>query len=165
MSHCNGCKTWTVKRRRVFDDDTEIVLFDVGSGKGFCELLACETNPEFGCNQYQSAPGYDHVVTELVQGAAWQAWKMGQCPDCSGRGCGLEGGACWRCAGTGKVRYYADGVVGDERTRKHPIEVERDREELCVKLRHDAEALLNGVPSPEIIDPTALKPMPKPSVL
>ena len=46
---------------------------------------------------------------------------MGKCPNCSGLGCRVSNGrACDRCVGTGQVRFYSDGHIGNERTRTHP---------------------------------------------
>ena len=47
---------------------------------------------------------------------------MGPCPDCTDSpGC-QNGRGCHRCAGTGNVRFYDDGYIGEERTRLHPKE-------------------------------------------
>ena len=114
-----------LKRRRLYDDGTENVYFQVFGGKGFCEIIDAETNPTFECIHFKLDLNYDHVVTDKITGEPWQHWKMGPCPDCQGRGSGLEGGACRRCAGIGKVRHYEDGHIGEERTRRHPKEPEQ----------------------------------------
>lgn len=124
MSECSQCEKWTRKRRRVYGDGTEVVHFEAKDDMGLCEYLEMQTRPGFACCEFVGAPGYDHVVTEAIEGPAWQHWKMGKCPDCEGRGSGKEGGACGRCVGTGQVRFYDDGYVGEEKTRKHRIELE-----------------------------------------
>ena len=116
---CADCASWVRKRKKVYDDGTEVVSFD---GE-FCDLLAIKTTADFGCQKFtQMADGWDHTVIERVDGAPWQRFKMGACPDCAGRGSGVGAGACYRCAGSGLVRFYDDGYVGEERTRKHPKE-------------------------------------------
>jgi hypothetical protein len=120
MDTCSVCHHWTQKRKRIYSDGTEIVYFVVLGGNGHCEKLERETEPDFGCKYFDHAPGYDHIVTDTLSNAPWECFKIGDCPDCNGRGSGLEGGACRRCAGTGKVRFYDDGYIGEEQTRRHP---------------------------------------------
>ena len=120
---CSKCKNWVLKRRRFYEDSTENIYFEVKGGNGWCDILQCETQPSFGCNRFEFAET-DHIVTDVIPGQPWQNWHMGPCPDCRGRGCG-EGpyaGACYRCVGTGNVRFYDDGYIGEERTRRHPKE-------------------------------------------
>lgn len=121
---CVFCRHWIVKRRRLYADGSEVVLFEAPRGRGRCQMLAQETDPNFGCRSFEAAPEGGHVATELIEGAPWQHWKMGACPDCGGRGSGVAGGACRRCAGIGQVRHYDDGHIGEERTRRHPKEPE-----------------------------------------
>lgn len=142
---CNSCHFWLLQRKRVYSDGTQRIYFQVVGGKGLCEKLKIETAEGFGCIDFKDDPSFDHIIIDKIEGAPWQHWKMGPCPDCQGRGSGTEGGACGRCAGTGNVRYYEDGHIGDERTRRHPLE-----------------------PATEIThaDPgTIIKPLPKASVL
>ena len=120
---CKDCEKWVVKRRRAYDDGSERITFEAQPGKGFCGFLEMETRPEFGCNQF-SARAWDHVETSTISGNPWEYFTMGACPDCQGRGSGLQGGSCRRCAGTGKVRFYEDGYIGEEQTRRHPKEPE-----------------------------------------
>lgn len=144
MSTCQSCLRWVTQRRRAYSDGTEITVFTAPVGKGMCELLSCETAPDFGCNGFVADPGSDHIAVETIAGAPWSRFCMGKCPECNGRGSGIEGGACGRCVGTGHVRYYDDGYIGEERTRRHPSE-----------------------PAVEaVVDPgTILQPLEKPSVL
>lgn len=141
---CNTCSHWVLKRRRLYADGTEKVYFWVSGGNGLCTRLQRETGPQFFCADFTDDATFDHVETENVSSEPWQNWKMGKCPDCDGRGSGLGeiASSCWRCAGTGNVRFYDDGHVGDERTRRHPKE-----------------------PAPQPIVPETLKPIPKPNVL
>lgn len=143
---CSDCQNWIVSKQRLYDDGSKVIYFQVTGGRGLCEKLYTETDPDFSCNKYTAAPGFDHIGADRIAGSPWQNFNMGACPDCKGRGCG-EGeiaSACFRCAGTGHVRFYDDGYIGEERTRRHPKEPE----------------------TPEIIDPgTVLAEIPKASVL
>lgn len=120
MSQCHECKNWITKRLRAYEDAQVVVLYEARPGHGRCEILEIETKPEFGCNQF--AAGDNHVYTLQMNGKCWEHWRMDRCPDCEGRGSGLTGGVCGRCQGTGNVRHYDDGYVGEERTRRHPNE-------------------------------------------
>lgn len=117
---CNSCAYWTVKRARIYDDGTEQVDFSAAKDKGHCEQLTIETAFNFGCNRYDG-PSDVHVRIERIAGAPWQHFRMDKCPDCGGRG-QPHGGVCGRCQGMGQVRYYDDGYIGEERTRRHPQE-------------------------------------------
>lgn len=123
---CVTCDNWVLKRRRLYDDVSEVVYFEATPGAGRCEILKIDTKAEFGCTAHVelSAERADHIVTEKINGAAWQHWKMGKCPDCRGIGSISTSWrpACERCVGTGNVRFYDDGYVGEERTRRHPKE-------------------------------------------
>lgn len=123
MNHCKECAKWTIKRARIYGDGTSKTTFRAQLGKGLCTVLEVETAPEFGCNQFV-ASGWDHIETSTIMGNPWEFFHMDKCPDCQGRGSGLQGGACHRCAGTGKVRFYEDGFIGEEQTRRHPKEPE-----------------------------------------
>lgn len=166
---CASCNLWVIKCLKVYDDGLEVVLFAAESGKGRCAFLSQETAPDFGCRHWVEAPdGFDHKSSVRMIGSAFEHWKMGACPDCAGRGSHIEGGACHRCAGIGQVRHYDDGHVGEERTRKHPIELEREQTEAREAERARTQAILDGMPLPpaaEVIDGTVLKPLPKASVL
>jgi hypothetical protein len=122
---CQNCASWTRERRRVYAD-LEQTYFVAPEGKGRCERLPLDTDPDFHCSMFED--GADPIKIERIDGEAWKHWDMGSCPDCNGRGCGVEGGVCGRCVGTGKVRFYADWFVGEERTRRHPKEPEPDSE-------------------------------------
>ncbi len=124
--HCETCKNWIKRRQRTYSDGTNIMFFWVAPPNGLCEKLSQETEPSFFCSKYEAAPDWDHVSIENIEGAPWQNFKMGTCPDCKGRGSGEFGGACGRCVGTGQVRYYDDGFVGEEKTRRHPKEPTTD---------------------------------------
>ncbi len=119
---CGLCRQWTVKKLRRYADGSETVTFEAVPGQGHCDMLAIETQPGFGCSGFTAAPDYDHIAVEVIAGAPWEHFRMGPCPECNGRGSGIEGGACGRCTGTGQVRYYDDGYVGEEKTRRHPSE-------------------------------------------
>lgn len=121
---CDGCAKWTVRRETLYEDQSRIVNYQAPEGKGHCEILNLDTAPAFGCAEFVDAPGFAHVYVEQKSGAPWQHSRAGPCPDCSGRGSPEGGLGCHRCAGTGKVRHYDDGYVGEERTRLHPKERE-----------------------------------------
>lgn len=115
---CEHCANWVLERRRRYcGDGTEQTYFTAPEGKGQCDYLKVDTPPLFHCAAFSE--GCDHVKIDLLEGAPWQHFVMGACPDCNGTG---GGGICLRCAGTSKVRFYADGHIGEERTRRHPKE-------------------------------------------
>ncbi len=138
---CSECANWVVERQRLYGDGTRQTYYKAPEGKGRCTILPLDTDPGFHCSMF--SPGSEHVKIDNVEGAPWEHWDMGPCPECRGRGCPEGGGACMRCVGTGKVRFYADGFVGEERTRRHPKEP------------------LEPLPTP----PAAYVPPPRPDVL
>jgi hypothetical protein len=145
---CNSCAHWVVKRARVYDDGTEQVDFVAETGKGHCEQLAIVTAFNFGCNRY-AGPSDMHIQLERIGGAPWQYWRMDKCPDCAGRGSGKQGGACGRCMGTGLVRFYADGYIGEEKTRQHPKQPEEKNEP-------DPGTILAPIAKPDVLKSEAL---------
>jgi hypothetical protein len=87
-------------------------------GKGHCDVLNLDTLPEFGCLSFlQLFSSHEEICSRL--GEAWQYYWDVPCPDCNG-----QAYKCQRCMGTGRVRKYGDGYVGEERTRMHPKEKE-----------------------------------------
>jgi hypothetical protein len=121
---CQSCAHATRTHARRYDNGFEISTYTAPEGKLRCDLLGIEMPPEFGCTYYVEGANPNKI--EQVSGAPWQHWKMGNCPDCAGRGSGIQGGVCGRCVGTGQVRFYADGYVGEESTRRHPQEPEEE---------------------------------------
>lgn len=115
---CESCVHWTVKRVTKYGDGSIIENWNAASGKGACASLGIETDASFACNRFMEG-GDDHVEVKRKDGAPWQHFVMVPCPDCGGVG---DGGRGHRCAGTGLVRLYDDGYVGDEQTRMHPNE-------------------------------------------
>lgn len=115
---CAICQHWTVQRVTTYDDGSIVERWKAPEGVGHCELLGIATDPGFGCNRFIES-FYDHVETLKKPGAPWQHFVMIPCPDCAGKG---DGGRGHRCAGTGLVRLYDDGHIGDEQTRRHPKE-------------------------------------------
>jgi hypothetical protein len=123
-NQCDGCLKWTVARQTLYADGSKVDTFRAPEGKGHCEALDIDTTPDFGCTKHEAAPeGFAHVYVSQKGGAPWQHWTMIACPDCSGAGSSNDRPDD-RCAGTGKVRRYDDGFIGDERTRMHPKERE-----------------------------------------
>lgn len=120
---CRDCAFWITAKKRKYKNEQLISYFEAKPGRGLCEKIDIQTVPDFGCNLYQGSD-WDHVKVETMEGAPWEFWKMGACPDCGGRGCGAGEGAgrCGRCQGIGQVRFYEDGYIGEERTRRHPKE-------------------------------------------
>lgn len=129
---CDGCAHWLVERVTLYEDGSKVSNFKAPDGKGACQALGIDTLPDFGCASYsQAIDGYSHVEVAQKAGAPWQHSYAGSCPDCGGKGNSGDSG-CHRCAGTGKVRHYDDGYVGEERTRLHPKERELARPKTCV---------------------------------
>ncbi len=128
---CDQCAHWLVARKTLYEDGSEIVNFHAAEGKGLCEILKLETTPSFGCTAFLDGGAYAHMVIGQKSGAPWQYSKSGPCPDCSSQGASGDR-ACHRCAGTGKVRHYEDGFIGEERTRLHPKEKEGAPKPKCI---------------------------------
>jgi|ERR1043166_3095243 DNA-directed RNA polymerase subunit RPC12/RpoP len=118
---CSDCKKWLKQKKNTYEDGSETTTFTSPADKGKCLELGIDTTPSFGCAAYEFSD-WDHVERTQKRGAPWQHWAMIPCPDC--RGNGSSGQACHRCAGTGLVRKYDDGYIGEERTRTHPKEIE-----------------------------------------
>jgi hypothetical protein len=133
LLRCDGCQKWTVKRVTRYGDGSEVVNWKAPDGKGRCGVLDIDTAGDFGCTSFEAAAASDapHVVGNWKNGAPWQHHASGPCPDCRGRG--SDTGVCRRCAGTGKVRYYDDGFIGEEQTRLHPKEKETAEPLKCWK--------------------------------
>lgn len=119
-STCAQCRHWiTVRSTFYLGNTSEIVNWQAPDGKGECQVLKTLTPRDFGCNRY--AYGTEHTAVTEKSGAPWNYFVMIDCPDCAG-GADNPGGRGHRCAGTGKVRLYDDGYIGDEQTRLHPRE-------------------------------------------
>ena len=123
---CDGCANWTVAKKTIYESGDEVETFRAPEGKGHCEALGLDTDPDFGCAKFSEptephgGAGVTHISRK--EGAPWQHWTMIPCPDCGGAGSSNDRPDD-RCAGTGNVRLYDDGFIGDERTRKHPKEI------------------------------------------
>ena len=114
---CGDCKAWWRGGRTTYSDGTVLE----SERKPFCRTLNMETDAEFGCAKFEQIGSPDEqLAIEQKDGTPWQNWTMVGCPDCQGKG--SADAACNRCAGTGNVRRYDDGFVGDEQTRRHPKE-------------------------------------------
>ena len=108
-------------RKTVYGDGSEIVNWQLSVGRGRCHVLGLETAPDFGCNKFEV--GNAQVEIAIKPGAPWQYSRADTCPDCKGNPADHGGLRC-RCAGTGLVRHYDDGYIGEEHTRLHPKEKE-----------------------------------------
>lgn len=146
---CDTCANWTVRRRRLYDNGSEIITYEAPAGKGHCEKLGIETPTEFHCAAYFE--GDDHVVTERRDGAPWDHFEYRPCPDCNGRGSVPEADntCCQRCMGTARVRFYEDGYVGEEATRLHPEEKKALEDKARLARRKALEAELAGLTDSE----------------
>jgi|SRR5712671_6282130 len=118
---CGYCGNWMTQRKVTYGDGSEVVTYQAQDGKGNCSVLKIDTVPDFGCMSFKAGT---HVEVSHKDGAPWQHWVHVDCPDCGGRGSTVEAGMCQRCVGTGRVQRYDDGYVGEERTKRHPKELE-----------------------------------------
>jgi hypothetical protein len=117
--HCSDCSHWVIARTTLYQDGSSVDTFRAADGSGRCGELHIDTAPSFGCMAFAAGDG--HVVYSHKLGAPWQHSHAGPCPDCNAAG--HQGStACHRCAGTGKVRHYDDGYIGEEQSRLHPKE-------------------------------------------
>lgn len=148
MTTCSSCERWLTTRKTIYDDGSEVVNFHAADGKGLCGHLGLEMPAAFGCILYGLRSGMP-VEISRKDGAPWQHSASGPCPDCSGKGNPNAGAApeenevssrsCHRCAGTGMVRHYDDGYIGEERTRLHPKEREMMRKPTCAGCQREVE--------------------------
>ncbi len=124
MQQCSNCRFWIVRKLDKYADGSERETYRAPDGKGLCLFLNQLTDPDFGCNKF-SFTSSDHTEVTENEGAPWQRWKMGPCPECDGRGCHMVEmrPACRRCGGLGRVRHYDDGYIADT-TWDHPKEKE-----------------------------------------
>lgn len=143
LGHCHTCDYWLIHKFTTYDDGSIVDNFKARDGFGFCEKFTRETEAEFGCGFCEES-GWNHITKSHKAGAPWQHWEVKACPDCKlegndeiGRGSG-----CKRCAGTGKVRWYDDGFIGEEQTRLHPEQKKRMQlgPPKCVKCERDLDA-------------------------
>jgi len=154
---CKSCKHWLCKVESHYKDgDTEEVLVRWDGGqKGMCQfgpLKGKMTEPDFGCNRYEVGGPAANITYK--EGASWTHKRQGPCPDCRSAECtfptcellgncrGMENciaqrianeGPGGRCVGTGKVFYYDDGFIGENKYKVHPKEKVKlpDKELAC----------------------------------
>lgn len=127
---CADCRLWLIQRVTDYEDGSRIINFKSRDGFGLCERLGVETEPDFGCNKFEEGNGHIEVMGKKI-GSPWQHSHWGPCPECNGTVDENEqwtshptnGGMCGRCAATGRVLYYDDGYIGEEKTRRHPNEL------------------------------------------
>lgn len=119
IDNCKDCGNWFLERKTIYDDGSEIVNYKTKDGKGNCKILNFDTAPDFGCVSFIEG---NHIEVVYKSGSPWQNWHYDVCPICNGRGNPGDAKPCERCWGTGHVRYYDDGFIGDERTQLHPNE-------------------------------------------
>lgn len=118
---CDRCEHWTTRRETRYENGEVVANWEAPDGQGECDKLGHNTDADFGCVKFLETEK-THVVVAFKGGEPWQHWTVVPCPDCSGAGSTYR--ACHRCAGTGRVRRYDDGYVGEEQTRLHPKEKE-----------------------------------------
>lgn len=142
---CTACTNWIMARKTLYDGGEEVINWKAPDGLGCCKILNVNTEPDFGCARFMAlgqAEEIPHVeILACKIGAPWQHSHAGPCPDCTQHP-GTDAAAaraCARCQGTGKVRYYDDGYVGEERTRLHPKE--KPASTFCAKCAHRIENL------------------------
>jgi len=124
---CSTCSKWFVRKETHYENGEVIVNWTAPEGCGKCTVLDVQTHPAFECNQYQ----FGTPIIEVVEkdGEPWHHWVFGPCPVCKGHGAEVLDGRFKddQCCGTGRVRYYDDGYIGENRTYLHPKEkVKRD---------------------------------------
>src|SRR5215475_15982057 len=142
---CRSCKYWLIRDQKVYDNDEIIIKWKAPESQGKCTILKVLTEWDFGCKKHEE--GGPLVTSEHKSGEPWQHSIKGPCPDCKEPQCGfpectwqhcpgpdkcignpaLREGHAGRCMGTGKVNYYDDGFIGENRTCKHPKEIERQK--------------------------------------
>ena len=144
MQNCAGCAHWIVANKTIYESGDEVVHYQALPGLGGCKVLDIETKDDFGCNKFEA--GDAHVVTTEKAGAPWQYSRSGPCPDCAAKG-NANDGACHRCAGTGQVRHYDDGYVGEERTRLHPKERELAAKPKCQACGQEVDPAWKACPA------------------
>lgn len=148
---CSLCHHWILVRKTIYDDGSEVLTWTVPSGKGHCTELDIDTFPSFGCIQFDPATNHHEIVT-VKTGEPWQYHHDIPCPDCKGTGCvpdtvTINRWACHRCCGTGRVRKYDDGYIGEEKTRMHPKE-----KELRAKGEPLPGTVLQPIEKPDVAD-------------
>jgi len=129
---CSNCAKWLVAKTTSYDDGSIVDNYRAPEGMGHCSDFDKDMKADFFCGGFVEGTEADHVVTAHKVGEPWQHHHWGPCPDCKGEGgwTVLEpgqpgrGSACGRCCQTGRVLYYDDGYIGEEKTRLHPKEKE-----------------------------------------
>lgn len=142
MSQCRTCKHWLIRQENNYENGETIVKWSAPEGKGKCQILNMITDPDFGCIKY--GKGGPFVKSRYKIGEPWHYSVGGPCPDCKHPYCGypnctsercpgpehchgrgtVTGGQDDRCVGTGLVSYYDDGYIGENKTKKHPKELQ-----------------------------------------
>jgi len=117
---CQDCGNWLLVKKTIYSGGPEIINWSAPEGRGHCKVLDVDTAPEFGCLSFIAG---EHLEITLKDGEPWQHSHWGKCPECNGSGATTYSG-CGRCVGTGRVLYYDDGYIGEERYRMHPKEKE-----------------------------------------
>lgn len=142
--HCFECTHWHTRHERRYSTGEVIVTEQSVADHGRCTSLKLETAADFGCTKFEAQLSpLDHVSIETMEGAPWQNWDMIPCPDCAGEGGG--GGRAHLCVGTGQVRRYHDGMIVGEAIRKHPKQIEWEKQQGIVP-RPDPGTILKPLP-------------------
>lgn len=121
---CSTCARWFVRKETRYGNGEVIVNWSDPEGRGRCTdpAIGILTSAEFGCTKYETGVPIVEIVRK--DGEPWHHWTFGPCPKCKGNG--VTDIASTRvddqCCGTGRVRYYDDGFIGENRTYLHPKE-------------------------------------------
>ncbi len=149
---CKDCKYWLRGRWHQYVSGPAQFHPVAAEGTGECRaggFVCGQLVPaEFGCINFERFADISEQEERLVYDLEpWQVWELIPCPECNGVGSHQNASkpACSRCAGTGQVRKYADGYIGEEQTKEHPIErklrLERQRQEIMDRMRLELEEL------------------------
>jgi len=123
---CSTCSKWYFRKETHYVNGEVIINWSDSSGRGKCTALEIVTKPDFECNQYVSGSSIVEVITK--DGEPWHHWVFGPCPSCQGVGL-VNDKPDNQCCGTGRVRYYDDGFIGENRTYLHPKEKTKRHDE------------------------------------
>ncbi len=155
--NCSDCKFWFRGTRRQYKNSPVVFTASASGEQGICRsggaVNGLTIGPTFGCIDFSRFSNPDEQEDFIVYDAEpWQISEEIRCPDCNGYGCG-----CHRCASTGHVRKYADGYVGDEQTKEHPVErrmrLEKQRQVLMERMRAELAELEKDMMEVALVKP------------
>jgi hypothetical protein len=115
---CDECDHWLVAKITSYDDGSVVDNYRAPEGNGHCEVHDKDFAAAYFCADFKES-GWDHLEKKHKAGAPWQYWVLVKCPECEPVGHSV---GCNRCAGTGQIRLYDDGFLGNNQTLEHPVE-------------------------------------------